>query len=181
MKVRSGKVWLTENTHVSFASAALSAGSGPDRPGPVCRSARAQPREELINRILKDLQGRSKVEAKAGDSELRKLLIERYHVALEEVQDRCDDFKKGLNTLDTVVQSCRNLLTAELEMRTDPREKILALERVIDIVRWYEGELERGLKAGVGLRADMLHARQSRLSFEIQVLRLKQEMGTTPK
>jgi hypothetical protein len=144
----------------------------------------AQTVPQLIDRIIKDLASRSKVQPRSDDDQLQKLLIERYNVALEEVQQRCEDFKKGLNTMDAVIESSRDMLTAEVAMRTDPQEKIKALERVIEIVRWYEGKLEIGLKEGVGLRADLLRARHGRLNYEIEVLRIKQGMqgakSTTP-
>jgi len=144
-------------------------------------SATAQTRAELVERLLKSIEARPKIEVKSDDDQLRRLLIERYHVALEEVQQRCADFKNGLDSLDKVIESSRSLLTAELEVLTDTQEKIKALERVIDLVRWYESELEKGLKAGVGLRADMLHTRDSRLTFEIEVLRLKKGLPLSPK
>ncbi len=140
-------------------------------------TASAQPTTQLIDRIFKEVQSRPKVEPKSDDPPLRRLLIERCNVAREEVLQRCEDFKKGLSSRDKVVEAARDQLTAEMEMLTGPEEKVKALERIIELIRWYEGELERALKDGVGLRADILRARHSRLNYEIEILRLKQGMS----
>jgi hypothetical protein len=136
-------------------------------------SAMGQPKNEFVDRKLKDIQARTRVEPKGGDDALRRLLIERYNVAVEEVQNRCEDFKKGLSTLDGVLQADRNLVVVELEMLTDPKQKIKTLERAIELARWYEGELEKALKAGVGHQAEVLRIRGIRLTLEIQRLRVK--------
>lgn len=136
-------------------------------------SLAGQATNKLIDEITKKLKELPRHEPKTDDSPLRKLLIQRYNVALEEATQRCDDYKKGLSTMDQVILSSRELLTAELEMLTDPQEKIAALERVIGVLRWYEREQEAALKEGIGLRAELLRTRHRRLDLEIQVLQVK--------
>src|SRR4051812_38728748 len=136
--------------------------------------ATAQPREMLVERILEKIRAQPRIESKSDDMPLHRLLTERYNVSVEELKQRCEDYLKGLCSLDKVIQSAQGQLTAHLELLTDPQEKVKALEFVVELLRWYEGELDAALKQGIGLRADLLQIRRARLTREIEVLRIKQ-------
>lgn len=132
--------------------------------------------ESVIDKLLELAKEKQKLEPKPDDHELRKLSIQRFNVAVDELAARCDDFKKNLTSQDKVFQAAQDLLTAELALQEKPEDRAAVLEKSIEILKWYEGKQEKSLKDGVGLRADLYRAQYVRLSLEIELVKVKKEM-----
>jgi hypothetical protein len=143
-------------------------------------AARAQPAEELIDKLLELSRQKTKLAVGKGDDELRKLLVERYNVAVDELKLRCEDFKRSVATKATVFEAGRHLLHADLELQTAPAEKVKVLEKTIDLARWYEKRLERALKDGLVSQADLLRVKYSRLTLEIDLVKTKKSAAEAP-
>jgi hypothetical protein len=130
----------------------------------------------VIDKLLEFAREKKKAEPKAGDDELRKLLIQRYNVALDELTQQCEDFKKNLTAQQAVFDAARHLVQADLEMQTEPKDRAKVLENALEIVKWYEAKLEAGLKANIGSRAELLRTQYIRLTFEIDLAKIRKEM-----
>ena len=113
------------------------------------------------------------LKARDGDDELQKLLIERFNVAVTELQGRYQEFVNGRATLESFGEVARRLVNAELEVRTQSADQITALERYVDLMRHIEKRVEERQKAGVGTAAEVAQARYARLDAEISLLRAK--------
>lgn len=155
-----------------FAGLALTVG--------LASAAHGQPSDELIAKLLDLSKEKPKLTPGKGDDELRRLLVERYNVALEELTLRCQDFKKHLATKTVVVEAGKQLLQAEMELQTTPADRLRVLEQAADLLRWYEKRLEEALKNGLIPRAELLRVRFARLSREIDIARAKQALGKGP-
>jgi hypothetical protein len=140
-------------------------------------SLRAQPADELIDKLLELSRAKTKLKADKGDDPLRRLLVERYNVAVDELKLRCEDFKKHTATKAMVVEAGKQLLHADLELQDKPADKAKVLERAVELLRWYENRLERAAGDGLVPRADLLRVRYNRLGLEIDLARLKKEMA----
>src|SRR5262245_24459913 len=143
--------------------------------------AKAQPDEELIDKLLQLSKDKKKVEPGKDDDELRKLLVRRYNVAIDELKLRCEEFKKSVATQPMVVEAGKHLLQADLEMQTKTEDKVKVLERAIDLMRWYENRMERAVKGGLVGRADLLRVEYTRLTMEIDLVKLKRGAGAAEK
>lgn len=140
----------------------------------------AQPAERLIDRLLELSKKKQRLEPGKDDDELRRLLIQRYNVAMDELRLRCEDFKRNLASRQLVYEAGRNLLQAELELQTTPAGKIKVLEQAAELLRWYEKRLEEAVKDDLVIQADLLRARYTRLTMEIELLRLKRTIAPPP-
>jgi hypothetical protein len=138
-------------------------------------AAAAQP-ADVIDKLLDFAKEKKKIEPKDGDGDLRKLQVQRYNVALEELAQRGEDYKKNLTNQQTVFDAARHLVEAELEVQAKPEDRAKVLEKVVELVKWYEDKLERSLKEDVGSRAELLRARYTRLTYEIDLLKTRREM-----
>jgi hypothetical protein len=136
----------------------------------------AAPDDKLIDKLLTLSKSKMPLDLENEKDPLRKLLATRYNVAIEELKQRCEDFKKSLALRTQVIDAARHLLQAELDLQTGPEGRVKVLEGVVELIKWYEGQLEEGLKAEVGLRAELLRVRYERLTFEIELLKARQEM-----
>lgn len=131
----------------------------------------AQPADELIDRLL--ALSKEKPRVAAGEDELRRLLVQRYNIALDELKETCQDFRRNLATKATVFEAGRHLLQADLEMQTGPEGRVRVLEKALDLLRWYEKRLEQAHRDRLIPRADLLRTRYQRLSLEIKLLEAK--------
>jgi hypothetical protein len=139
-------------------------------------TALAQPATGVIDKLLEFARDKKKAEPKAGDDDLRKLLIQRYNVALDELTQQCEDFKKSLTAQPAVFEAARHLVQADLEMQTEAKDRAKVIENALEIVKWYEGKLEAGLKSNIGSRAEFLRIQYTRLTFEIELAKIRREM-----
>jgi hypothetical protein len=106
-------------------------------------SVRAQPADDLIDKLMELSKQKKRLKAGKEDDELRQLLVKRYNVAVEELKLRCEDFKKHTATKATVFEAGKHLLQADLELQTKPAEKVKVMEKALELVKWYEKRLER--------------------------------------
>jgi len=141
--------------------------------------APAQPPDQLIDKLLELAREKKIAEPQAGEDELRLLLIKRFNIGLEELKQRCEDFKKNLASIATVFEAGRHMLDAELEMQTTPEGRVKVLERTLELVRWQEARIEQSLKAKVGLRADLLKVQYFRVGLEIDLVKSRRAINTS--
>jgi hypothetical protein len=148
----------------------------------VALPVRAQPTDEAIDKLVEIAKDRKKLQPRADEDELRRLLLQRYNVALEELTQRCEDFRRNLGTRPAVFQAARDLLQAELELQEKPEGRAGVLEKTLEVVKWYEARQERAWKEGQALRADYLRTQFIRLNLEIELLKTRREIrGTRSK
>lgn len=143
-------------------------------------AARAQPTEELIDKLL-ELSKQKKKLKEGKEDELHKLLVQRYNIAVDELQLRCEDFKNQIATKAMVFEAGKHLLQAELELQSKPADKVKVLGQTIELVRWYEQRLERALKDGLVSRADLLRVQYTRVTLEIDLVKMKRGMADAEK
>jgi hypothetical protein len=136
----------------------------------ITQSALSQPATALVDRLVKISKDKKTIVVKSDDAPIRKLQIERYNIALEALKQRCKDFQDNLIPLEQVVQAARNCFRAELALKEKPPDRVKLLEGSIGLVRWYEDELEKSVKAGLVPRADLLNLKYDRLGLEIELL-----------
>jgi hypothetical protein len=136
----------------------------------------AQPAEKVIDKLLEFARDHKKIEPKADEDQLRKLLIQRYNVARDELLERCEDFKKNIGAQPAVFEAARQLVQADLEVQTTPQDRAKVLEKALDTIKWYEGNLERALKDNLGSRAEFHRVQFRRLSYEIELLKIQREI-----
>lgn len=140
----------------------------------VAGSVLSQPNVDLVERMLKISKEKKTISPKSDDSPVRKLQIEQFNIALEELQLRCREFQTKIIRLEPVIDSCRKVFRSELALYDDPKDRIKLIEQVIDLVKWYEKELEKNLKEGLGNRGDYLKIRYDRLGLEAELLNEKE-------
>jgi hypothetical protein len=140
------------------------------------QSAVSQPAAALVERLLKISKEKKTIVVKSDDAPLRKLLTERYNVALETLRLRCKDYQNSLIALDPVFQAARNCFRAELALQEKHPDRIKILEEGISLVRWYEDELDKSVKEGFVPRAELLSIRYDRLGLEIELLQERKWM-----
>lgn len=138
--------------------------------------AAAEPASELIDKLLELSKTKKRIKLEKDAPEKQRLLVARYHLALEELQLRCQDFRSNLVTKEKVFEAGRNLLESELEVYSKPAEKARVLEKSIELFRWYEKRLEASLKAGLIPRADLLQLQYRRMSLELALMQLREGM-----
>jgi hypothetical protein len=109
------------------------------------------------------------------DDELRKLLKERYNVALDEMNLQYKLYEAGspAATLDIVFESGERVVSARLELCDQPADKIPILVQLVEMRKEIEKIAKARFDAGRIAPQDFARARYFRLDAEIQLLRAK--------
>jgi hypothetical protein len=112
-----------------------------------------------------------------GDDALRKLLKERYNVALDAARARYQEYLAGRqgHTDDQLFAACRVVLRAELELADKPAEQVAVREKFLTLAQEIEQIAEKMFEAGRIPISDRDTARVHRLTAEIELLKARQQ------
>ena len=108
-----------------------------------------------------------------GDTELQSKLKQRHNAAIELLEARVAEYRRGVRDIRTVFDAARTAAEIKLQMADSPEERIQILEQTLDIARLLEKHMQQLVEAGVGARSDAIEARLGRLSVEIELLRAR--------
>jgi len=115
------------------------------------------------------------VEPAAGDSELQQKLKERHNAAVKLLEERINEYKKGVRDISAVFEAGRLAADAKLDLDPSPKARIAVLEQTLDAARELEASLQVQLDKGFGSKGDLQRARLARLSVEVDLLKAKQK------
>lgn len=140
---------------------------------------RAQPDEKLIDELWK--LSKTPREPIPKMNRLRELLTERYNVSLDELAERCKDFRQNTASKAMVVEAAKEALNAELELRETSAEKEKVLAKAISLLQWYEKQLKDAKKAGLVPEAEVLRVQYRLLTLQIDLEKLKEPAPAAKK
>jgi hypothetical protein len=143
------------------------AGSGTSRSTAAMNQAVTQEVDPKILAFMKP------VEIADGDSDLQKKLKERHNVAVLLLDERVNEYKRGVRDASFVFDAARLTSDAKLDLADTAEARSATLEQVLDIARLIEGHLQKQLDNGFGSKGDLERARYGRLSVEVEILKAK--------
>ena len=109
-----------------------------------------------------------------GDSELQKKQKERHNVAVKMLEERVNEYLKGVRDLNSVSVAARLTAEAKLDLAGNAEARIAVLNQLLDVMKLSENHLVQQLAKGFGSKADLERARYARLTLEVELLRAKQ-------
>jgi len=115
------------------------------------------------------------VEPAAGDTELQKKLKERHNAAVKLLEERINEYKKGIRDVSAVFEAGRLAADAKLELDPSPQARIAVLEQTLDAAKVLEASLQQQLDKGFGSKGDLQRARLARLNVEVDLIKAKQK------
>src|SRR5947209_6529364 len=83
------------------------------------------------------------VEPKASAEKIKKLRTARRDLLKKAVDARHQEFKAGRGTLDVLLKATKDLLQAELDLATTPKQRLAAHQALLDTAKKVE-ELSKG-------------------------------------
>jgi hypothetical protein len=113
------------------------------------------------------------VEISQRDSDLQKKLKERHNVAVKLLEERVNEYRKGVRDVSSVFEAARLTAEAKLDLAENNQARTTVLEQVLDIAKLIESHLEEQLKKGFGAKSDVERARLARLTVEVELLRAR--------
>jgi outer membrane protein TolC len=113
------------------------------------------------------------LELAKGDDEERKLLKERYNVAVEVLKIELVLFQSGIRDWTEVAQATQRLYEAQIELCETPAERVAVREQQLQLARDLEHLASSKFEAGNGTKSDVSRARYFRIDAELQLLRAK--------
>jgi hypothetical protein len=109
---------------------------------------------------------------------LRRLVRERYNLALEEVRARYRRYQDEPNSsLELIFDALHRLRVAGVEAADTGRGRIEFLQRYVELTRYIEQGVEQGVKAGGLGGAERVRARYLRVDAELQLLRAQRDLS----
>jgi hypothetical protein len=110
-----------------------------------------------------------------GDSELQKKLKERHNAAVRLLEERVNEYKRGVRDASFVFDAARLTADAKLDLASTAEARSATLQQVLDVAKIVEGHLQQQLDKGFGSKADLERARYDRLNVEVEILKAKQQ------
>jgi hypothetical protein len=147
--------------------------------GPVGRTA-AQTRTDAPGVSPEILAFLKPVEIAEGDSELQKKQKERHNVAVKLLEERVNEYKKGVRDISPVFEAARLTAEAKLDLAENAEARTAVLQQLVDVAKLIENNLAQQLAKGFGSKADLERARYARLTMEVELLRAKQKAKPGP-
>jgi hypothetical protein len=108
-----------------------------------------------------------------GDSELQKKLKERHNVAVKMLEERVNEYKKGVRDISSVFDAARLTAEAKLDMAENAEARTAVQKQLLEVAKLVENNLAQQLTKGFGSKADLERARYARLTLEVELLRAK--------
>ena len=118
------------------------------------------------------------VKADPKDGDVRKLMVERYNAAVQEVRDRYRRVQGGTDTPHQSCEALKRLAQAGLELNERAAGRATLLEACVEVAKGLEKMVEERVNAGVKTftPADLSEATYFRADLEIQWLRAKEKL-----
>src|SRR5688572_1011617 len=133
--------------------------------GFVVPSVVAQPPGQTAQVDPKILAFLKPVEIPDGDGPLQKKLKERHNVAVKLLEERVNEYKKGIRDASGVFEAARLAGEAKLDLAEGKDARIGVFEQLLEIAQLVENQLQEQLKKGFGARSDLERARLARLNL----------------
>src|SRR5262245_13856498 len=114
------------------------------------------------------------------DSELQKKLKERHNVAVKMLEERINEYKKGVRDISPVFEAARLTAEAKLDLAENAEARTAVLNQLLDVAKLIESNLAQQLAKGFGSKADLERARYARVTLEVELLRAKQKAKPGP-
>lgn len=109
--------------------------------------------------------------------EIQTLLKTRLEIANEVLRLARLFYEAGVGTEQDVLTAMQRVLNSELELASKPSEQIAIRQKMVEVAKQEETNMQLKEKAGVGTRSDVLKARYFRLGIEIELLTAKQHLN----
>ena len=116
----------------------------------------------------------------AGDSELQKKLKERHNVAVKLLEERVNEYKRGVRDISPVFEAARFTAEAKLDLAENAAARTAVLNQLLDVAKLIESNLAQQLAKGFGSKADLERARYARLTLEVELLRAEHKAKPGP-
>jgi hypothetical protein len=110
-----------------------------------------------------------------GDSELQKKLKERHNAAVKMLEERANEYKKGVRDINPVFEAARLTAEAKLDLAENAEARTAVLKQLLEVAKLIENNLTQQQVKGIGSKADLERARYARLTLEVELLRAKQK------
>jgi hypothetical protein len=114
------------------------------------------------------------------DSELEKKQKERHNVAVKLLEERVNEYKKGVRDISAVFEAARLTAEAKLDLAENAQARTAVWQQLVDVAKLIESNVAQRLAKGFGSKADFEHARYARLTMEVELLRAKQKAKRGP-
>src|SRR5262249_22946394 len=120
------------------------------------------------------------VASAAGDSELQKKQKERHNVAVRMLEERVNEYKRGVRDTSSVFEAARLTAEAKLDLAENAEARTAVLKQLLDVAKLTESNLAQQLAKGFGSKADLERVHYDRLTLEVELLRPKQMARRVP-
>jgi hypothetical protein len=121
-----------------------------------------------------------RVKVAPADSPLRKLLKERHNVAVDVLEARVEEYKKGIRDVTFVFAAARRVAEAKLDLAETPEARVKVLEQTLAVAKLIEQRLQELVDKGLGAKSDLGVARFGRLGVEIELLKAREAARPKP-
>jgi hypothetical protein len=118
------------------------------------------------------------VKADSEDDAVRKLIVERYNAAVEELQLRYPRLQAGSDPAHQCCEALKRVAQAGLELNERNAGRATLLEECVEMAKRLEELTRQRIDAGIRgyTPADLAEAKYVRADFEIQWLRAKEKL-----
>src|SRR5262249_31334463 len=104
-------------------------------------------------------------------------LKERFNAAVKLLDERVDEYKKGLRDIAPVYEAARLTAEAKLDLDPSPKARVTVLEQTLEVVKLFESNIQQQLAKGFGSKGDLERARYTRLTVEVELIKARQKDG----
>jgi Na+/phosphate symporter len=134
---------------------------------------RAQPADGMREVSPKILAFLKPAEATFGDSELQQKYKERHNVAVKLLEERVNEYKKGVRDISFVFEAARLTAETKMDLAENVEARIGILTQLWDMAKVIEDNLKQQIDKGFGSKAELERARFARLTVEIELIKEK--------
>jgi hypothetical protein len=130
---------------------------------------RAQSRTPQASPKVMEVLNTAPLDIKDEDTQLIKLKKMRFNAAIAEANERYTLFKKGQTKFTDLVEVGQRVLTAQADLALSPEERAQVLNKQLEVFAEAEDSLDKQIKDGKGLAADLDRLRYERFGVEIDL------------
>jgi hypothetical protein len=117
------------------------------------------------------------LDIKDEDTQLIKLKKMRFNTAIAEAKERYALFKKGQAKFPDLVDVGQRVLTAQADLAQSPEERAQILDKQLQLFAEAEDNLDKQVKEGRGMAADLDRLKYERFGVEIDLEILRKGMA----
>ena len=130
---------------------------------------RAQSHSSPAGPKITEVLDTAPLDIKDEDTQLIKLKKMRLNAAIAEAKERYSLFKKGQAKFPDLVDVGQRVLTAQADLAQSPEERAQVLDQQLQVFAEAEDNLDKQVKEGRGLAADLDRLRYERFGVEIDL------------